>query len=48
MIHQIYVEFPQDREYAIQKNLRPTLLELLPKTVIRIGLTKLDWLVKLG
>ena len=23
MIHQIYVEFPQDHEYAIQKILRP-------------------------
>ena len=28
MIHQIYVEFPQDHEYAIQKILRPILPEL--------------------
>ena len=31
MIHQIYVEFPQDHEYAMQKILRPLVLELLPK-----------------
>ena len=31
MIHQIGLEFPQDHEYAIQKILRPLVLELLPK-----------------
>ena len=44
MIHQIYIEFPQDHEYAIQKILRPLILELLPKTVIRLGLTKFEGL----
>ena len=31
MIHQNSLEFPQDYEYAIQKILRPLVLELLPK-----------------
>ena len=31
MIHQNGPEFPQDHEYAIQKILRPLVLELLPK-----------------
>ena len=31
MIYQIRLEFPQDYEYAIQKILRPLVLELLPK-----------------
>ena len=41
MIHQIGLESPQDHEYAIQKNLSPLVLDLLPKTVIRLGLTRL-------
>ena len=37
MIHQNSPEFFQDYEYEIQKILRPLVLDLLPKTVIRLG-----------
>ena len=37
MIHQIYVEFPQDHEYAIQKILDQYFSSYSPKTVIRLG-----------
>ena len=46
MIHQNGPEFPQDHENAIQKILRPLVLELLPKTIIRLGLTSFSTITR--
>ena len=42
MIHQIGLEFPQDHEYAIQKNPTTNSFRVIAqKTVIMLGLTRL-------